>query len=189
MHPHAEARGDRLGQRAGAQRRIAGLLAPGDDEHLVGQLVRAARPRLGRHQALPARRRPAPPQPCNTTAARTRTRPPPRSPTPRRPRRRRTISYLTCTTSRASKNSEPANTSSRTASGCAFNVRVRVSSVAFSSAPRCAIAPPNRSTNCPSNSAASIGRHTIADVGPRRRLAGIHDGLRLVAERLFGSWT
>ena len=48
-------------------------------------------------------------------------------------RTRRTISYLTCTRSRASRNSEDANCSSRTASGRGFSVRVSASAASFAS--------------------------------------------------------
>src|SRR6185312_6381991 len=59
---------------------------------------------------------------------------------------RRTISYLTCTASRASKNSRARNAGSVTCSGCGFRHRDSRSAVTFGSSddPRGAMPPPSR---------------------------------------------
>ena len=54
----------------------------------------------------------------------------------------RTISYLTWTTSRASKNGADTNPSSRTRSGCTFRLRDSLSARSFGSSSRFAITPP-----------------------------------------------
>jgi hypothetical protein len=57
-------------------------------------------------------------------------------------RARRTISYLTCTKSRASKNSELEKRSSLTASGRGFKLRASRNARTFGSSPARAITPP-----------------------------------------------
>jgi hypothetical protein len=63
-------------------------------------------------------------------------------------RTRRTISYLTCTTSRASKNSDETNSSSVTASGREFKLRSARSASTFGSCPLRATASPSESHEC-----------------------------------------
>ena len=111
----------------------------GEGDDLGGELVRPPRARPGRHQpGQPGARRPRR-RPGNTTAGRTRTPPPPGSPAGPSARTRRTISYLTCTRSRASKNSGPAvNASSATASGRGFRQRASRSAASFGSVPAAA---------------------------------------------------
>ena len=79
------------------------------------------------------------------------------SPCPRRRRTRRTISYLTCTRSRASRNSDPAKRSSRTRSGRGFRHRCARNAASFGSSPSPPPTPPR--IDCQHNSAAPVGRN------------------------------
>ena len=114
-----------LGQLGAAQRRVGVAAAPRANATTSSVSLCARRgPGPGRDQRRPARRRRRRRPPGRTTAGRTRTPPPRGSPAAPSTRTRRTISYLTCTRSRASKNSEPAaNASSATASGRGFRQR------------------------------------------------------------------
>ena len=142
-----------------AQRRIRCAPLARERDDLVGELVRPPRPGPGRHQpGQPAAvQRRAPPH--RTTAARTRTPPPSGSPASPSTRTRRTISYLTCTRSRASKNSEPGERARRAPPpGRGFKLRSARSAATFGSSPA-SRHHHSLYTSCKTNYAVLIGRN------------------------------
>src|SRR5205814_2834741 len=70
----------------------------------------------------------------------------------------RTISYLTCTASRASKKSLARNSASVTCSGCGFRQRAPASAASLGSGPPCRLAmPPPHPDGCKDDSAGHRG--------------------------------